>query len=147
MRPALIFTFALLACSRPPALVQDARKLELARSLQHEMAVSVEFEKSAVLAFTDEESEAFASKSAAASSRVDKTLDELSPLVHPGERAALEAFAACGGEHQPQGRSSVVRGFGEGAERCPLALGGRGRCRVRSPAPSGNVSADSPGAG
>ena len=67
MHRALLSTLTFLACSQPPALVQDARKLELARTVQREMAASVEFEKSAVLAFTDEESGAFASMSAAAS--------------------------------------------------------------------------------
>lgn len=98
MRRALLSTLAFLACSQPPALVQDARKLELARSVQREMAASVEFEKSAVLAFTDEESEAFASKSAAASNNVDRSLAELSRLVGPSERASLEEFSTAWGK-------------------------------------------------
>lgn len=94
MRRALLLTLAFLACSQPAALVQDARKLELARGLQHQMSLSVEFEKSAVLAFTDEESQAFASKSAAASLKVDVALEELSRLVNPAERPALEGFTS-----------------------------------------------------
>lgn len=80
------------ACSQQPAIVTDARKAQLVTELQTEFGRSVDGEKAAVLASTDEESERFASESRAASARVNALREDLRGLATPGELEKLEAF-------------------------------------------------------
>jgi methyl-accepting chemotaxis protein len=80
------------ACSQQPAIVTDARKAELARDLQTQFTRSVDSEKAAVLASTDEESERFVNESRAASDRVNALRNELRELTTPPEREKLQAF-------------------------------------------------------
>jgi hypothetical protein len=95
MRAITVLASLLIAsCSQPPALITDARKGEILLSLHRELALSVEAEKSAVLAITDEDSERFAAKSRKAAQQVDQLRAELRGLVSNDERGALDAFDA-----------------------------------------------------
>lgn len=87
---ALALVFA--ACSQPPALVTDARKLQLVTELQTELSRSLDREKAAVLASTDEESARFVSESRAASARVNALCKDLRPLATSAEVERLDAF-------------------------------------------------------
>ncbi len=80
------------ACSQPPALITDKRKTEIVRELQREFARSVDSEKSAVLASTDEESARFVAESREASARVDTLRAELRGLISSHERENLDEF-------------------------------------------------------
>lgn len=80
------------ACSQQPAILTDARKLQIAAELQAEFARSVDSEKAAVLASTDEESERFVNESRAASAKVNALCAELRALATPGEREKLDEF-------------------------------------------------------
>jgi hypothetical protein len=75
-------------------LVTEARKAALLRSLQWELARSVEGEKSAVVATTDEESERFAAQSREAAQQVERARVELRTLVNAREKERLDAFDA-----------------------------------------------------
>jgi hypothetical protein len=94
----LLVLAAFAACSRPPALTTDPRKQALATALQREVAKSIDAEKSAVLATTDPDSEAFAAESRAAAGEVDRLRTELAQLLalngRPEERDKLAAFDA-----------------------------------------------------
>ena len=82
MRIVTIVASVLLAVScAPPALITDARKGEILLSLQRELARSVEGEKSAVLATSDEDSERFAAQSRKAAEQVDQLRVELRGLL------------------------------------------------------------------
>lgn len=91
---ALLATILFLACSRPPSLITDARKEEILSSLQRQLARSVEGEKSAVLATTDEDSERFAAQSRQAAEQVDRLRAELRTLVTSAEGEKLDGFDA-----------------------------------------------------
>lgn len=95
---SLVLVVLLLSCSREPAMVRQARKAELAGALSRAFLKSVEAEKSAVLATTDEESERFASESRSAASEVGRLLRELEVLIsgdaRKPEKEKLEAFSA-----------------------------------------------------
>jgi hypothetical protein len=93
MRAIVLVSLLSLSCS-PPSLITDAKKAELLRSLQRELARSVDSEKSAVLATTDEESERFANESRQASAQVEELRKQLRPLVTDDERQRLDAFDA-----------------------------------------------------
>ena len=92
------FTLVFVACHEAPALVRQGRKVALAGELSRTFAKSVEAEKSAVLATTDEESERFAAESKSASQEVNRLLSELSTLsaedARPREKERLDAFSA-----------------------------------------------------
>lgn len=90
-RALLLAVVALAACGQP-ALTTDARKAALLSQLQAEVLASVESEKSAVLATTDDDSERFAAQSRAASAAVDRARAELRALAGPEERQKLDAF-------------------------------------------------------
>jgi hypothetical protein len=96
MRSIVVASCALVmsSCSQPPALITDARKAELLRSLKGELDRSVETEKSAVLATTDEESARFAQESRQASEQVDRLRQELRPILIGEERTRLDTFEA-----------------------------------------------------
>jgi hypothetical protein len=94
MRALVLALLSLSACSTPPALLTEARQLELLRTLQREVARSVESEKSAVLAITDEESERYAKESREAATQVERARVELRTLLSSEELAKLDAFDA-----------------------------------------------------
>jgi hypothetical protein len=87
-----------VACTQPPAIITDARKAELVRVLQLQVARSVQNEKSATLAISDADSERFAAASRAASAEVERARLELRPLVSSAERPVLDAFDAAWAE-------------------------------------------------
>jgi hypothetical protein len=88
----------LSACDREPAFRLRARKVEAVTALGGAFSRSVEAEKSAVLATTDEESRRFAEQSRQAAAEVDRLSAELGRLVaeeaRPGEPELLKGFAA-----------------------------------------------------
>jgi hypothetical protein len=94
MRALVLILLAVTACSKPPALLTEARQMELLRTLQREVARSVEGEKSAVLAVTDEESERYAKESREAAAQVERARAELRSLISGDELAKLDAFDA-----------------------------------------------------
>lgn len=97
MRTAIVLSAVVVFafnCSQPPSLVTDTRKAELLRTLQAELAQSVEAEKSAVLATSDEESERFAAQSRSAAAEIDRIRAELRPLASPAEMEKLDLFDA-----------------------------------------------------
>jgi hypothetical protein len=90
--PTLLLLAA--ACSPPRPALAPLHKAELAAALQREFARSVEAEKSAVLATTDEESERFAAESRRASGEVDRIRGALRASATPEEKERLDAFDA-----------------------------------------------------
>jgi hypothetical protein len=104
MRMASLAVFALVsvACHEAPALVRQGKKVALTGELSRTFSKSVEAEKSAVLATTDEESERFAAESKSAAQEVNRLLGELSALItedaRPREKERLDAFSAAWGK-------------------------------------------------
>lgn len=98
---ALLFAVA-ASCSSEPALIRQARKEELIEAIRGALLESVEAEKSAVLATTDEESRSMARESQALTGKIDALRDELRPLVVADGRAKeveqLDAFDAAWSE-------------------------------------------------
>ncbi len=97
MRPFLLMQMAMLmACSEPPAMVRGQQKLAVISTMQHDLLVAMEAEKSAVLATTDEESIAFAAAWKNADGAVARGQSEVRRLVEvdarPSEKAALAKF-------------------------------------------------------
>jgi hypothetical protein len=90
------------ACDREPAAVLRARKAEVVLALGQAFSRSVEAEKSAVLATTDEESARFAGRSRQASAEVERLIAELGTLVRQearsGEKELLAAFTGAWGK-------------------------------------------------
>jgi hypothetical protein len=84
------------ACSSEPALLRQARKEDLIEGIRAALLESVEAEKSAVLATSDEESRALAQEAQDLEHKIDGLRDELQPLVvadgRPQELAQLDAF-------------------------------------------------------
>ena len=78
---SFLAVLALVSCSSEPAMVRQARKAELAGALSRAFLQSVEAEKSAVLATTDEESERFAAESRKAAGDVSRLQVELRGLI------------------------------------------------------------------
>jgi hypothetical protein len=96
MRTLLLPAALLLsaACSQPGPTLARLHKAELASVLQREVGRSVEAEKSAVLATTDEASERFAAESRRASGEVDRVRSTLRSAATPDELERLDAFDA-----------------------------------------------------
>jgi len=86
------------ACSRHPALLRQVEKLGLVNNIQRELIESVEAEKSAVVATTDEESKAFAEQSKRSAEQIDKLKTRLGKLIaeddRPQETEKLAVFGA-----------------------------------------------------
>lgn len=91
---AIITAFVATSCSQQAALLADTRKPGMVRSLERELARSVETEKLAVLASSDEESEKFANESRKAASEVDRLRGELREIATAAEKEKLDAFDA-----------------------------------------------------
>jgi len=86
------------ACGRQPALLRQIEKLGLVNNIQRRLLESVDAEKSAVLAVTDEESKEFAAQSKRSAEEIDRLKTHLAELIdedpRPDEREKLTAFDA-----------------------------------------------------
>jgi DNA repair ATPase RecN len=86
------------ACGRETALFRQIEKLGLVNNIQQRLLESVDAEKSAVLAVTDEESKEFAAQSKRSSDEIDRLKVRLAELIaadaRPGEPDKLAAFDA-----------------------------------------------------
>ena len=89
-------------CQPEPALLREARKATLVHEMRDALLASVEAEKSAVLAVTDEESHAFAEESRKRTGEMTRLQESLQGLVtadgRPGEIEKLAAFDTVWGE-------------------------------------------------
>jgi len=94
---ALVFV-ALAACNSEPSLVRQTRKAQLVIAIRQTLLESVEAEKSAVLATTDEESIARAQDAQRSTAEINRLRSELGPLIaadaRPEEVDKLAAFDA-----------------------------------------------------
>ncbi len=93
---------AAVGCSAEPALLRQIRKGRLINAIEHALLESVGAEKSAVLATTDEESQALADESQRFAAEINRRRDELRPLIVADARAQeiekLDAFDAAWAE-------------------------------------------------
>ena len=84
------------ACGWEPAIVRQSRKATLVHALSAELLASVESEKSAVMATTDEESAAFAEESRRRTAAMERLRDELHRQIErdglAGEKETLAVF-------------------------------------------------------
>ncbi len=98
----LALALALHGCSAEPAALQRERKLELLHQLQGHLEASVEAEKSAVLAATDDEARAFTQESKQAAAQFEATETALRGQLERDPRTpqldALRAVDASWGE-------------------------------------------------
>jgi len=87
-----------VGCSGEPALLRQMKKVGLVNNIQHELLESVDAEKSAVLATTDEESKKFAEESRQSDAKVDELRASLAELIQidpaRDEKEKLDAFDA-----------------------------------------------------
>ena len=75
------------SCSVEPAVLRGAQEVALIHAIQQTLLASVEAEKSAVLATTDEESQAMAEESRRETATIAKLREALRPLIHADQRA------------------------------------------------------------
>lgn len=91
-----LVAISVVACSGEPALLRQRSKLDLVGRIQHGILESVEAEKSAVLAVTDEESIEYAAQSRRATDQISGLLASLSELIaadaRPEEVEKLSVF-------------------------------------------------------
>jgi len=89
---------AAVGCRQEPALLRQAQKAVLVETLRGELLASVEAEKSAVMATTDQESTTFADESRRRTAELTRLRDELHRRItadgRPGEVEKLAAFDA-----------------------------------------------------
>lgn len=86
---------AVAGCSAEPALVRQMRKERLINAIRQRLFESVEAEKSAVLATTDEESQALALEVQHSATDINRLRGELRPLiVADGRREEIEKLDA-----------------------------------------------------
>jgi chemoreceptor-like protein with four helix bundle sensory module len=85
-----------VGCGGEPALLRQMKKVGLVNNIQHELLESVDAEKSAVLATTDEESKKFAEESRQSSAKINDLRANLAELIEidpvRDEREKLAAF-------------------------------------------------------
>jgi hypothetical protein len=82
-------------CSSEPEMVRETRKVHLIDAIRETFLESVEAEKSAVLATTDEESKAFAGQSEQSTARINRLRGELDALiVADGRKTEIEKLHA-----------------------------------------------------
>ncbi|MGD0016641.1 MAG: MCP four helix bundle domain-containing protein [Verrucomicrobiia bacterium] len=85
-------------------LAFKARRVDLVRRMQFDLASASESEKSAVLAITDQDSQTFADQARAASAKVEQERRELGELLTaggtPGEKDLLAQFTGAFAEFQ-----------------------------------------------
>jgi len=88
----------LTACGSQPALVRQVHKEKLVTAIRHRLLESVEAEKSAVLATTDEESRALVLEAQRFEADINRLREELRALIvadgRTDEREKLDAFEA-----------------------------------------------------
>ena len=88
----------LTACGSQPALLRQTHKEKLVTAIRDRLLESVEAEKSAVLATTDEESLALVLEAQRSGTDINRLRDELRQLIvvdgRPDEREKLDAFDA-----------------------------------------------------
>jgi hypothetical protein len=79
------------------AFERSVKKLHLIQTMSHDLLASAEAEKSAVMAETDEASQAFAEQSIQAAHNVEKTRRELEPLLGENHQEAqlFREFSRC----------------------------------------------------
>jgi hypothetical protein len=79
------------------ALARAVQKRHLLQTMSRDLLASVEAEKSAVMAESDEDSQAFAQQSMQAAQHVEKTRQELEPLLEDNSQEAslFREFSAC----------------------------------------------------
>jgi hypothetical protein len=79
------------------AFERSVQKLQLLQTISRDLLAAAEAEKSAVMADTDEESQAFAEQSMQASHNVEKARHELEPLLtgKPQEAELFQEFSRC----------------------------------------------------
>jgi len=98
----LVVVASIGACGRQPALLRQIEKLGLVNNIQRRLLESVDAEKSAVLAVTDEESKEFATQSKRSAEDIDRLKARLAELIdddpRPDEREKLTTFDAKWGE-------------------------------------------------
>jgi hypothetical protein len=91
----LIATLWVASCGKEPALLRQVQKQGLVNNIQQRLLESVEAEKSAVLAITDEESIEFATQSKRSAAAIDELKIRLAALItEDGRREELEKLAA-----------------------------------------------------
>jgi DNA repair ATPase RecN len=94
----LVVVVSIGACGRQPALLRQIEKLGLVNNIQRRLLESVDAEKSAVLAVTDEESKEFATQSKRSAEDIDRLKARLAELIdddpRPDEREKLTTFDA-----------------------------------------------------
>jgi hypothetical protein len=79
------------------AFERSAQKLQLIQAMSRDLLAAAEAEKSAVMAETDEASQAFAEQSLQASQQVEKARRDLAPLLEgrPQEAHLFQEFSRC----------------------------------------------------
>ena len=91
----MVFAVA-VGCGGEPALVRQVREEQLINAIRHALLESVEAEKSAVLATTDEESQSLALETQRFATDINRMRGELRPLIvadgRPEEIEKLDAF-------------------------------------------------------
>lgn len=86
---------AVVGCSSEPFLVRQMRKERLINAIRHALLESVEAEKSAVLAVTDEESQELAVEAQRYAEKINRLRGELQSLiVADGQAQEVEKFEA-----------------------------------------------------
>ena len=94
----LAVAVAWVGCSGEPALLRQTKKVGLVNNIQRELLESVDAEKSAVLATTDEESKDFADQSRRSAAKIDELRASLAELIQidpvRDEKEKLDAFDA-----------------------------------------------------
>ena len=97
-----VIVLAAASCSSEPAMVRQMRKVRLINGLRDALLESVEAEKSAVLATTDEESKSMAQEAQQSAATINQLRDELRSLVVADGRHVeiekLDAFDAAWAE-------------------------------------------------
>ena len=92
----VLLTLLVVACGTEPALVRQTQEIKLINAIRHSILESVEAEKSAVLATTDEESRALALEAQRSEADINRLRGELRQLVvadgRAVEREKLDAF-------------------------------------------------------
>ncbi len=90
-----VLTVLLASCSSEPRILRETREVRIIDAIGQTLLESVEAEKSAVLATTDEESKSFAHDSRQAAARINGLRGELRTLVvADGRRTELEKLEA-----------------------------------------------------
>jgi len=100
----VVLAVAVGACGKEPAIVRATQEVKLIHALEDALLRSVEAEKSAVLATTDEESRSLAMEAQRFATQINRLRLDLRQLVtadgQPQETAQLDAFDTAWGEFE-----------------------------------------------